>query len=282
MAEYLLKITAAIALLMPVSGNALAQDKADPPIEITADGTLEWHRNDKKFIADKNAMAKQGDISIKASKLTALYRENKDSDFEIYNMRALENVIISNNETNAYGDLAVYEVDKELATMTGQDLKIVSPDQTLTAEDKFEYFVVKGELIAHGNAKVTRPKPEGGVDTLEAARVYALFENNDKGERVLKTMEAHDNVVITTPTEVITGDYGIYHASTNLAELKGRVTIKRGPNTLEGERAEVDLNTNISTLFGNGTSGDNAKGRVRGVFYPGSEKSEEERKEGTE
>jgi lipopolysaccharide export system protein LptA len=46
------------------------------------------------------------------------------------------------------------------------------------------------------------------------------------------------------------------------------VKIHRGPNTLEGEKAEVDMNTNISRIIGNPAAGQ----RVRGVFYPGTDK----------
>jgi lipopolysaccharide export system protein LptA len=77
-------------------------------------------------------------------------------------------------------------------------------------------------------------------------------------------------VKITTPTEVLTGDYGIYKAETNTAEVKGNVKIVRGPNTLEGDRAQVDLNTNVSSMFGG-----EGTGRVKAVFFPGSEKKPE-------
>ena len=98
------------------------------------------------------------------------------------------------------------------------------------------------------------------------------MQENEKGEQVLHSLEAIGNVVIITPEEIIRGAYGIFKTKTNKAEITGGVKIKRGPNTLEGERAEVDLNTNISTIFGNkqGT-GNETTGRVRGVFYPGSE-----------
>ncbi len=54
--------------------------------------------------------------------------------------------------------------------------------------------------------------------------------------------------------------------------MTGGVTIIRGPNSLKGDRAEVDMNTNTSQLFGGGGSG-----QVKGIFYPGSEKKLEEK-----
>ncbi len=84
---------------------------------------------------------------------------------------------------------------------------------------------------------------------------------------MLKTLEAIGNVVITTETEVLRGERGVYNAATNVAELHENVKITRGPNVLEGTKAQVDLDTNISKIFGGAQNG----GQVRGVFYPGSE-----------
>ncbi|GJL85591.1 MAG: hypothetical protein DHS20C02_13660 [Micavibrio sp.] len=248
------------------SAPALAQEmsigKSDEPLEITADESLEWHRTEKVFIAKKNAVATQGEANIAAQKLTAHYREDAKGDMEIAKLTADDQVTIKSNETTAHGQKAVYDLDSGLATMTGDNLKMVGPDQTVTAQDRFEYWINDGRLSAIGRAKVTRLE-----DTVEANKVSATFKESAAGERVLDSMEAIGNVVITTPTEVITGAYGIYHAETNIAELSGGVQIKRGLNILEGEKAQVNLNTNISKMFGSAQNG----GRVRGVFYPGSE-----------
>lgn len=253
-----------LAFITPTMTKAqeMPVGKSDAPLEITADESLEWHRAEKVFIAKKNAVATQGEANIAAQTLTAHYREDVKGNMEIAKVTADQQVTITSNETIAYGQKAVYDLDTGLATMTGDNLKMVGPDQTVTAQDRFEYWMNEGRLSAIGRAKVTRLE-----DTVEADKVSATFMENTAGERVLDSMEATGNVVITTPTEVITGAYGIYRAKTNIAELTGGVQIKRGPNILEGEKAQVDLNTNVSKMYGSAQSG----GRVRGVFYPGSE-----------
>ena len=151
--------------------------------------------------------------------------------------------------------------------MTGEGLRLVSGTQVVTAQDRFEYWTAEGKLLAQGRAKMVQQKSSGGQDSLEADIITATLHDNDKGQREIKTLEAEDNVVITTPTQVITGNYGIYHKKTNTAEIRGNVKIRRGPNVLEGSKATVDLNTNVSRMFGSGSG----QGRVRGVFYPGSQ-----------
>lgn len=248
---------------------AQTNSEKNKPLEITADQTLEWHRNDKKYVARGEAVATQGNVSIHAETLTADYRENQTSNFDIYKMTADDNVIITSQGNEAFGDKAVYELDTGIATMTGKALKMTAPDQTLTARDKFEYGVTEGRLSAYGDVVVIRPN-----DKMQADKASAFFSQNTQsnGQRKLERLEAEGNVIITTATETLRGDRGVYRADTNIAEVTGHVKITRGPNVLEGERAEINLTTNVSRMFGNqtGTSSPTGKGRVKGVFYPSS------------
>ncbi len=238
---------------------------SEAPLEITADNTLEWQRNDKTFIARGNALAKQGESSVSAATLTAHYDDSKGG-MKVSRVLANDNVVIKSRDAEAFGTQADYDLDKGFAVMTGDNLRMVSPDQEVTAQEKFEYWVTEGKFIAIGSAKVKR-----ATETLQADKIAAVMKDNEKGQRVLETLEANNNVVITTPTEIVTGKYAIYRAKTNKAEIKGGVQIKRGLNVLEGERAEVDMTTKTSRIFGAAQNG----GRVKGVFYPGSEKKPE-------
>lgn len=251
---------------IPPARAQMPRGNADKPLEITADQTLEWRRNDSQYIARGNVMAKQGDVSIAADLLTADYRDGgPSSGQQIYRLTATGNVRILSQGSTAEGDRAVYEVDKGLATMTGQSLKLSSPGQTVTARDRFEYWVNQGRLTAIGQAHVIRDQ-----DTIDAQTMSAIFTQDPKtGSRTLSRLEASGSVLITTPAETLRGDKGDYDAATTIATLTGHVVIKRGPNTLEGDSADVNLTTNISRMHGGGESG--SGGRVRGVFYPGSQ-----------
>ncbi len=262
----------AFLLMMSCAIPAFAQGNSekDKPLEITADQTLEWHRNDKKYVARGDAVATQGNVSIQAETLTADYRESQKSNFDIYRMTAEDGVVITSQGNEAFGDKAVYELDTGIATMTGKALKMTAPDQTLTARDKFEYGVTEGRLSAYGDVVVIRPN-----DKMQADKASAFFSQNTQsnGQRKLERLEAEGNVIITTATETLRGDKGVYRADSNIAEVTGHVKITRGPNVLEGERAEINLTTNVSRMFGNqtGTTTSPAgKGRVKGVFYPSS------------
>lgn len=274
-----------------LSSAAFAQDAAPPaananagqPIEITATKTVEWLRNDKKYVARENVVVTQGAMTINTDLLTADYRETPQSATEIWQLTAEGNVAIKDENNTAYGDLGVYDVTTGVATLTGQNLKLVSPDQTVTATERMEYYSATRQAKAVGNAKVVRAK-----DTLTADSITAFFKDgvaaktaapvpsstaagplSGGGSSNLDKLEADGHVVIVTPTEKLYGNKGIYRAASNTAELIGKVRIERGENVLEGSRAEVNLTTNVSKMFGSDKDG----GRVRGVFFPGSDKT---------
>lgn len=256
-------------LLSAAAQTAINANK-DQPLEISADKTLEWHRGDNRYIARGNVVAKQGDVTIKADQLTADYRTDQKKSTEIYRLTASGNVVISSQGNEAFGDEAVYDVDQGRAVMTGGNLRMIAPDQSVTARERFEYDVTSGRLAAIGGAKVVR-----GEDTLSADKVDAVFALDPKdGKRKLDHADAEGHVVITTPTDVLSGDRGTYKAASSLAIITGHVKITRGPNVLEGERAEVDLATNVSRMVGSPNAAATGSGRVRGVFYPGSGKAE--------
>ncbi len=274
--KYLLSL-----LLLSIAVPAYAQETktAEKPLEITADQTLEWHRNDKKYIARGKAEAKQGLTQINAETLSADYRETKKSNFDIYRMTATDDVVITSQGNQAFGDKAVYELETGIATMTGKALKMTAPDQTITARDKFEYDVNNGRLSAYGDVIILRAE-----DKIQADKASAFFAQGESttassdspmGGRKLERFEGEGNVVVTTPTEILKGDRGVYKTDSNTAEVFGNVKIIRGPNVLEGNRAEINLTTNVSRMFGNSTTtSTTGKGRVKGVFFPGSTKTE--------
>jgi lipopolysaccharide export system protein LptA len=241
---------------------AFAQDHADKtsPIEITADKTLEWHRKTSQYIANGNVIVKQGGVTIHADRIAADYRSEKGSGFTIYRLTATGHVAIDSQGGIATGDELVYTIDTGLAVMTGDQLKMSSPDQTVTATDRFEYSVRDGKLKAFGDATAIR-----GQDRLQADMIAATLKNDAQGNRRLDRLDASGHVKITTPTEILTGEKGFYTADSNIAEISGGVTILRGQSNLTGDHASVNLTTGISTMFGSPTEG----GRVRGTFYPG-------------
>lgn len=237
-------------------------EENDFPVEISADNSLEWLQKEQQYVANGNVEVVQGDSKIFADRLIADYRENeKTGNTEIWQLTAYDNVRLENQDSTALGDKAVYNIDTGLSILTGNNLSLKTPDQTITATERMEYNMNSGVAKAIGGAKIIR-----NSDTLSANSITANFQKDANGKQVLKTATSNGHVTIKTPDETLTGDKGIYNAVTNTAEITGNVKIVRGPNILKGARAEINLTTNISKMFGAPNNGK----RVKGVFFPSS------------
>ncbi len=234
-----------------------SKDISSEPIEISADGSFEWLRAEKKYLAIGNAVVKQGKLSLKSDTLNALY-DDEENRTEIKRVIAEKNVIISSPPHNIYGDKAVYNIETGIVTITGNNLKLATDSETITAKDKFEYNVNTRVMIANTNVVVKHED-----DILKSDRLIAYFIDKN-GKMVLNKVEAKKNVSLKTPKEKITGNFGHYNAISKIATINGNVKISQGKNQLLGNKAVVNLKSGISKIFGS------EKKRVSGTFFPKS------------
>lgn len=229
------------------------------PVEVTADKAFEWHKAKGYVVARGNAVITKGADTLKADQITAYMQQGSES--KIDHVLAEGNVILTSSDNAAYGAHATYDLNTEIAVLTGGDLKLVSPDQTVTAQNQITYNRKAETLEAIGNAVAVR-----GTNTIAADKLVAHFTKTADGKSKLSTLEALGNMRLTTPSEVLTAARGKYEAATNKAYAWQNVKIVRGQNTIEGDRAESDLTSKISNVYADSKNGSTPK-RVHGVFY---------------
>jgi lipopolysaccharide export system protein LptA len=261
------------------------------PIEILADGAIEWRRLDQTVTAAGNARAIRGTTTVFADRLVARYRPRGGGreaqpgaasqavlggGGEIWRLEAEGNVRIVSGENRAQGDRAVYDLDRRVLVMTGRALAITNGRDRLTARDALEYWVDRRMAVARGGATVTSPDRQLDAETLVAyfsdtpgARAPQARQQGGAasalqvpGSGRLERVEAFGNVTIRTATESVRGDRGVYTPATGVAQVAGNVGITRGQNHLSGAVAEVNLQTGVSRLLP--TPG----GRVAGLLVP--------------
>jgi len=262
------KNTTVSAPVIPASTKAAGKKQ---PLEITADNTLEWLRDNHQYIARGNAIAKQGTTELHGDTLTANYVEGGSAKgMTIDRINADGNVLVLSDGSRATGQQGYYDVKAGYSELTGNNLSLKTQTDTITASDKLTYSASKREMTALGNAKAVR-----GDDVITANKLIGRFVNDAAtGNTKLHELEAVTNVVIKTPTDTLYGDNGVYNAETNKAIINGNVRIERGQNLITGARGEVDLNTNVSRIYGGpapvtgAPTNSTNDGRVRGVFYP--------------
>ncbi len=286
---------ALIAAALLAGGPAFAQGidlSQGGPIEVTATDGIEWRQAEQVVIARGEARAVRGGVTVQADRLLARYRprggatataqrppaEGPGGGGEIWRLEAEGNVTVTSATDRAEGDRAVYDIDQAVMVMTGRALRLITPDNTLTARDSVEYWSTRRMAVARGNAVVvTNDGRRVRADTLvayfaesaapgtqptprpqPAAATGGTEQRNNSIERV----EAYGNVEIRTAEEVVRGDRGVYSPNTGLARLLGTVRITRGDNTLTGQEAIVNMQTGVARLV-------SAPGaRVQGLVVP--------------
>lgn len=236
-------------------GIGLPGQSRNTPLEINADQGIEWQQKTQAYIARGNARAAQGDVAVHAETLTAYYREKQGGGTTIWRIDADDKVRIVSPTQRAFGDKGVYDVDNGILVLTG-NVRMETDTDRITARDSLEYWEKRNLAVARGNAIAER-----GENKLRADVLTAHFIKDAQGKSRVKQVDAFDNIVITTPDEIVRSNRGVYDVETGIAKLTGSVKITRGTNQLNGEYAEVNLNTGVSRLFGRG-------GGVRGIFTP--------------
>ena len=243
-----------LAIGAPVQGQAptLSQDTRNGPIN-----GIEWSRVDKTYIARGQAVARRGDLAVRAETLTARYRETATEQPEIFKIEAVGGVVLVSPRERVEGARGVYDVDRAMVKLTGKGLRFTSGEHVITARDSLEYWRAKELAVARGAAKVVRAQ-----QSLRADQLTAHFRETE-GAMSLALVEATGGVIIQTRDEIARGSRGVYNATTEKAILSGDVRITRGQNQLNGARAEVDFKTGVSRMLADGD-----KGRVKGLLTP--------------
>ena len=171
------------------------------PIDITARDGIEWRQTDQQVIARGDARAVRGGVTVTADRLIAWYRKKGGNTArhrgsrapaasqatskatpaaglmgdpstegnEIYRLQAEGHVHIFTATDQSQGDKATYDLDQSVLVMTGKNLKLTTPSDTITARDDLEYWPQKHMAVARGDAVVvTNDAKRVAADTLVA------------------------------------------------------------------------------------------------------------------
>ena len=227
------------------SQQIINQKQNGEPVEIYAEQGIEWHKNDNKYLAIGNAIAKSGKMSVNSDRIEAFYEESDNSGMDIKLVKAHRNVIVTDENLKIVGGkLAEYNLRKDYFSIFGKNLILTSQENKLESNNKMEYWRTKGVAIASGKAKAQK----GNEFKIKAEKLVWYLNENDKKIDVKKIF-GFENVSIYTNNEVAFSDKALYNKITGICKLFGNVKLQKGDSFLTGDYAEVDLNKGISKLL---------------------------------
>lgn len=244
------------------STDPFSSGESSAPIEIEAEGGLEWRRNEKLYVARGGAKAKRGDLTVTASTLSARYRDKAGGGTEIWQIEADGNVRMAWPGRTVTGGHAVYNFDTRMLRVTGGNLGVDTGEEKLTATESLEYQDGPQIAIARGEATVVQENR-----TVRADAMTGHFKRQADGKTDLVRVEADGNVKVKTPDTFASSAKGDYDLTTEVMTLSGDVKVTNGGNQFNGEYAEVNVRTGVSRLLGSPSG----TGKVKSLIMPTSE-----------
>ncbi len=285
----LTKVLIALLPLCLMAGSATATAQGlglsgvpdDKPVEITADSGIEWRQDAQEYIARGNAVAKRGTSEIHADTLTAHYRpsktKNADGGNEIYRLDADGHVVIKGETQTVVGDQAVYDVDQQIAVVTGKALKLTTEKDTVTARDSLEWYDQQQIAVARGDAVAVQEEKRVRADVLTAHMTKDKAKPVDakgpakptaaKAPTQPVAAKAPANPVAAPKNGTAAGPLGTDQGSSRISRVdaQGNVVVSTATDVARGDYGVYNADTGLATLLGNVTitRGQNA---IRGQY----------------
>lgn len=283
--------SAARAQQSPGAGLGLGREDQGKPVTIEAERGIEWQQNSHVYVARGHVKATRGRVTVYADTLYAYYRPSAHGragsagqatggrksgaaglfgggSTEIYRLEADGHVRFVSEAQTVYGDHAVYDVDRAILVVTGQEVRLVTPRDTVIAHDSLEWYDTRQLAVARGDALAVR---EG--KRLKGDVLTATLERLPGQSSHISRIDAQGHVLVSSMDQIAQGDAGVYDVDTGIATLTGHVRLTRNDNELRGEYAVVDLNNNVSRLL-SAPPGAKVSGaeppRVEGLLVPRS------------
>lgn len=133
-----------------------------------------------------------------------------------------------------------------------------APTPVDIVSNEMEILDKEKKAVFRGAVDATKGTTNIKSDTLTVT--YADVKQPDGTTKTDATdIDAKGNVTITTPKEVITGDWAKYDPQTEKLTVGGKVKLVQGTTVLQGNELVSDLKTSRTQMKG---------GRVKGSFLP--------------
>jgi lipopolysaccharide export system protein LptA len=137
--------------------------------------------------------------------------------------------------------------------------------------DRIEVQDRADRAIFAGNVHVTQAEL-----TLQTPRLTVAYSGGKGGGTnvQIRRLDAAGGVVVKSPSETATGDFGIYDLDRKLITLIGNVQLSRQNDRVSGARLVIDLDSGRAVVDGGPPGVNQSGGRVTGHFtVPQNQKS---------
>lgn len=120
-------------------------------------------------------------------------------------------------------------------------------------------------VLLSGNVKIVQ-----GEMTLVAARMTVSYTGEIvNGSPQVSRLDASGGVTVTRTDQSANGQYAVYDLNRRVITMIGGVTLRQGPNVIQGARLSINLDSGRATIDGSGVGGGTSAGPATGVQNSG-------------
>lgn len=120
-------------------------------------------------------------------------------------------------------------------------------------------------VLLSGNVKIVQ-----GEMTLTAARMTVSYTGEIvNGSPQVSRLDAAGGVTVTRTDQSANGQYAVYDLNRRVITMIGGVTLRQGPNVIQGARLSINLDTGRATIDGSGVASGSTTGPATGVQSTG-------------
>ena len=227
-------------------------------LTVEADESLEWFEKERYYLAKGNVILKKDGITLKANSIKVDYVfENGENILK--KIIAQDKVILVKENTKATGQYMTYDVQEEIAKISGSFQTFSSPSGYVESKKNIIFDDKNNKAKAEGNVKIIL----SNKTIIYADNVKADLKHTNKA---IEKAIARGNVIIENKIKgrKSKADLGVYNSNDEIIRLTGNVVIINQKSKLSGAKGITNLKTGISNIVGDQEN----KKRVKGIFSP--------------
>lgn len=198
------------------------------------------------FLLKKDEIDAEGGVKVtldETSEFTAdktkVIHEVKDKKKTVKYISSGQNVVFKTVAQTATGDTMVFKAKEDLAILKGHPV-VLTMDGMEIRTPEIHYSPSELLITAVNGVKIRRAD-----DSTIEGNVMKVFL--DKDHQPVK-MEGIGNIIARTETETLTADFAVYYFETEILRAEHNILLVRGPNSLKGDFATMDLKNGISMV----------------------------------
>ncbi len=240
-----MKFVVNFLLIILITCNVYAREIGQT--EITAEDGIEVYQDEKYYLLKKNVKIESDDLNLIGDTIKIYFDE------DLYDIKKIDangnvNIISKTNDINANGTKVVFYTNKEEIFVDGLGSKLTTKNITMISDGFINVKNLVGEFILNGtNSKITTENI-----TIEGNLIEGFFnsESNLNDIKKIKVTDEKLAYVKSNDTEMY-ANLIKYNKETSLIELEDNVKIIDGSETITGDYAEINTETNSYKINSN-------------------------------